>query len=886
MHVVEACIHVYNAIIANIYLPKRLSIELSLHTWIHVPTAWVLMGSVLVQRFLLNPHPHSNLLVMVSTLEEIEKYVSQIKMILESMEGGELTTSGYDTAMVALVEDINGSGSPQFPSCIEWIANNQMEDGSWGAPYLFAYSDRLINTLACIVALKKWNLHPHKIQKGITFFKENFNNLANENEEHMLIGFEIAFPGLVRKARKYGIEVPGDSHPILKDINAKRDYKLSKIPKEVLQTEHTTLLFSAEGLEDLDMEKLLKLQCPDGSMLYSPASTAHVLTHTKDPNCLKYLNHVVDRSNGGDAFWHFKYGDAFCCFPRQSSESVTAIFDLFRATQLQFPGEKVMDEAKNFSYNFLRKREANNTLIDKWVILKDLPGEVGYALDMPYFANLPRVETRIYIEQYGGEEDVWIGKTLYHYNVGGRLTGILRRTLYQLSMDAMEAHGGDILQPLLHAHDLGNMREPIMLAISNENEWIQPIDWEMWLMTWQEEDVIPQSEAVLLATTTNIFADRLVSGELLSHPQYKRLTELTDRICHHLYKFQDKKVQDDCRGNTKSNNITTVEIESDMQELLKLVLQKSEDGIDSKIKQTFLAVTKSYYYITYCSPSTINIHMDKILFVLDNPNNNKWRECIKVYNAIIANIYLPKRLSIEVPIVWVLMGSVLVQRFLLNPHPHSNLLVMVSTLVEIEKYVSQIKMILESMEGGELTTSGYDTAMVALVEDINGSGSPQFPSCLEWIANNQMEDGSWGAPYLFAYSDRLINTLACIVALKKWNLHPHKIQKGITFFKENFNNLANENEEHMLIGFEIAFPGLVRKARKYGIEVPDDSHPILKDINAKRDYKLSKYVLFSHSSKLQYLCATYTDFPSNNWLKDFQRNHLILRNSLIDTLYD
>ncbi|KAM7503080.1 hypothetical protein LguiB_001984 [Lonicera macranthoides] len=175
------------------------------------------------------------------------------------------------------------------------------------------------------------------------------------------------------------------------------------------------------------------------------------------------------------------------------------------------------------------------------------------------------------------------------YNVGGRLTSILCRTLYQLSMDAMEAHGGDILQPLLHA-------------------------WEMWLMTWQEEDVMPQSEAMLLATTTNIFAGRLVSEELLSHPQYKRLTELTDQICRDLYQFQDKKVLDDCKGNTKSSNITTVEIESDKQELLHLVLKKSEDGIDSKIKQTFLAVTKSYYYTTYCSPTTINIHMDKVLF--------------------------------------------------------------------------------------------------------------------------------------------------------------------------------------------------------------------------------------------------------------------------------
>jgi ent-copalyl diphosphate synthase len=26
---------------------------------------------------------------------------------------------------------------------------------------------------------------------------------------------------------------------------------------------------------------------------------------------------------------------------------------------------------------------------------------------------LPRVEARVYLEQYGGEDDIWIGKTLY-----------------------------------------------------------------------------------------------------------------------------------------------------------------------------------------------------------------------------------------------------------------------------------------------------------------------------------------------------------------------------------------------------------------------------------------------------------------------------------------
>ncbi|KAL5077008.1 hypothetical protein RYX36_015992, partial [Vicia faba] len=38
---------------------------------------------------------------------------------------------------------------------------------------------------------------------------------------------------------------------------------------------------------------------------------------------------------------------------------------------------------------------------------------VGNALDVPWYASLPRLEARFYLEQYGGKNDVWIGKTLY-----------------------------------------------------------------------------------------------------------------------------------------------------------------------------------------------------------------------------------------------------------------------------------------------------------------------------------------------------------------------------------------------------------------------------------------------------------------------------------------
>lgn len=83
------------------------------------------------------------------------------------------------------------------------------------------------------------------------------------------------------------------------------------------------------------------------------------------------------------------------------------------------------------------------------------------------------------------------------------------------------------------------------------------------------------------------------------------------------------------------------------------------------------------------------------------------------------------------------------------------------------------------MDDGEISVSAYDTAWVALVEDINGSGHPQFPSSLRWIANNQLSDGSWGDSRIFSAHDRIISTLACVVALKSWSTHPEKCEKGI-----------------------------------------------------------------------------------------------------------
>lgn len=81
-----------------------------------------------------------------------------------------------------------------------------------------------------------------------------------------------------------------------------------------------------------------------------------------------------------DVYYNFKHEDMFCCFPRQSSESTTSMYNAHRTSQLSFPGEKVFEEVKEYTYKFLRDRQINNLLSDKWAIHKDFAGEVKLTL--------------------------------------------------------------------------------------------------------------------------------------------------------------------------------------------------------------------------------------------------------------------------------------------------------------------------------------------------------------------------------------------------------------------------------------------------------------------------------------------------------------------------
>ncbi|KAL6634117.1 hypothetical protein ACP70R_026788 [Stipagrostis hirtigluma subsp. patula] len=201
--------------------------------------------------------------------------------------------SSYDTAWAAMVPAQGAPHAPRFPRYVEWIMRNQHDDGSWGIGNLDYHSlgkEAINTTLACILALKKWNVGDEHVRKGLRFFANNSSYITDEKCDTPE-GFNIIFPGMVMLGTDLGLEFPmGQSE--LDDIFQLREMEL----QSMASGRKAYMAYIAEGLRNKqDWDQILTYQSMNGSLFNSPSATSALVIHSRDTSALKYLDFLENK---------------------------------------------------------------------------------------------------------------------------------------------------------------------------------------------------------------------------------------------------------------------------------------------------------------------------------------------------------------------------------------------------------------------------------------------------------------------------------------------------------------------------------------------------------------------------------------------------------------
>ncbi|XVF25854.1 hypothetical protein REPUB_Repub13aG0249900 [Reevesia pubescens] len=449
----------------------------------------------------------------------IQALVKEIKeeMFVDIDPYSFVSPSAYDTAWLAMIPaDPNQPClSPMFKDCLDWVVNNQAEEGYWGE--CDAHGNPTIEslpaTLACVIALKKWNIvgRPEHAEKGLAFIRENAEKLLGENHNQFPRWFAIVFPGMIEVARKIGLELDFSNHlkGLLMDIFFERQQILET--EELVGGPYSPLFSYLEALPSfyaIKQEDIIMHLSGDGSLFQSPSATARAFMATGKEECLTYLQSLVRTCTNGvpmtypmdeeliklglanqlqrlgladhfnnqiedilsQVYRSYNKGSSensrsstwiatilnkdslafrllrmhgynispwsFCWFLNDQEilyhiEKNHEIFssvmlNVYRATDLMFPGEYELEEARSFSRKILEKIVPKGNGDD--AKSSNLQRMIEHELRLPWIARLDHLEHRAWIEE-NDMNALWAGKTSYH-----RLSSHKNEKLVQLAV--------------------------------------------------------------------------------------------------------------------------------------------------------------------------------------------------------------------------------------------------------------------------------------------------------------------------------------------------------------------------------------------------------------------------------------------------------------------
>lgn len=223
----------------------------------------------------------------------------------------QMSASAYDIAWIARMNEV----APDLSNiALSWLAENQLEDGSWGAKSPSYYHDRVISTLSAMIAITRRGrrLHDKKqVENGLLALE---NITANATKGLMAdpngatIGFEMIVPTLVKEAEQLGI-IKQQGDRILGRLQNLRKIKLDKMNGYKI-SRHVTMAFSAEmaGQDNQDLLDVEHLQECNGSVGNSPSATAYFATYIRlgEEKALNYLRDVITPTGSAPTLYPFE----------------------------------------------------------------------------------------------------------------------------------------------------------------------------------------------------------------------------------------------------------------------------------------------------------------------------------------------------------------------------------------------------------------------------------------------------------------------------------------------------------------------------------------------------------------------------------------------------
>jgi halimadienyl-diphosphate synthase len=226
-----------------------------------------------------------------------------ITKLIDQIGPGHMGSTAYDTAWAARLGEIDWNLSSR---ALAWLAENQLPDGSWGARAPFYHHDRVLCTLAAMIALS------YRGRRGQDKVQVENGRLALErivggataglqaDPNGATVGFEMIAPTLAAEAERLGL-IKNQGNRILGRLSRQRSKKLAYLQNNMI-SKHVTMAFSAEmagtdGKHMLDIENLQEI---NGSVGVSPSATAYFTTYIKkgDEASLKYLRNVMKPDGG------------------------------------------------------------------------------------------------------------------------------------------------------------------------------------------------------------------------------------------------------------------------------------------------------------------------------------------------------------------------------------------------------------------------------------------------------------------------------------------------------------------------------------------------------------------------------------------------------------